>query len=81
MDGMILDDRFRTKVEEALKYHGWTQSELARRMGVGRQYISQYLRQGISPRTETIEKFAEALHVDPGNLVDKNPLEILSMVH
>ncbi len=78
---MILDERFRTKVEAAMKVHGWSQSELARQMGVGRQYVSQYLRQGVSPGTEVIERFAIALMVDPGNLVDKHELEILSLVH
>lgn len=78
---MILDERFRMKVEQAMKIHGWTQAELSRRMGVGRQYVSQYLRQGISPGTEVIERFAIALQVDPGNLLDKADLEILSMVH
>jgi len=75
---MILDERFRTKVEAALKMHGWTQSELSRRMGVERQYVYQYLKAGVSPRTETIEKFASALQVDPGNLIDTHELVILS---
>lgn len=75
---MILDERFRTKVEAALKMHGWSQSELARRMSVDRQFVFKYLRQGVSPGTETIEKFASALQLDPGNLVDTAELEILS---
>lgn len=76
---MILDERFRTKVEAAMKLHGWSQSELARRMNVDRQFVFQYLKQGVSPRTETIEKFASALQLDPGNLVDNQELEILSV--
>ena len=78
MDGMILDNRFRTKVEQAMRFHGWSQSELARRMNVDRQYIQKYLGQGVSPKTETIEKFAVALDLEPGNLIDKHDLEFLT---
>ncbi|MEI8018008.1 MAG: helix-turn-helix transcriptional regulator [Schlesneria sp.] len=75
---MILDDRFRTKVRAAMLAHGWSQAELARRMNVDRQYVFKYLGQNVSPETKTIEKFAEALNVDPGNLTDRHELEILS---
>ena len=77
---MILEDRFRTKVEAAMKFRGWSQSELARQMNVDRQFIFSYLKQGKSPGLDVVERFANAIGVEPGNLIDSHELQFLSDV-
>ena len=46
---------------------GLTQTELAKRMGVTPQYISQYERNNRMPKTETVVKFAKALGTPENN--------------
>lgn len=48
---------------------GLTQTELAKRMGVTPQYISQYERNNRMPKTETVVKFAKALGISENMLL------------
>lgn len=75
---MILEQRFRDNVAAALEAKGWTQSDLAREMHVGRQYVYKYLRSGVSPGLNVIERFATALDVNPLTLLDERPVEALA---
>ena len=77
---MILERRFREKLQQAIDAHGWKQSDLARAMGVNRQYVSKYLRGHASPGLDVIQRFAEALHVDPVNLLDQRKIVVTSQV-
>lgn len=75
---MVMQDNFRVKVQTALTERAWSQSELARKMGVTRSVVSQYLSGRIAPGLDVVEKFATALEVEPWNLVDDKPIRICS---
>ena len=77
---MILDQRFREKLADALRSRGCSQSELARRMNVSRQYVWKYLEGSSNPGLDVIEKFAAALDVDPLNLLDERKISFLSPI-
>ena len=53
------------KIKRARQEAGITQAELARRLNVTPQTISQYERGLINPKYETALKFAEALDLQP----------------
>lgn len=56
---------------------GMTQAELAQRLGVTPQTVSQYERGIKNPKIETLRKFADALGVTPGYLLygDTDPVQ------
>ena len=57
---MILQDRFRARLKEQMEATSLTQSELARRMKVSQQFVSQYLRGEACPGLDVVERFAKA---------------------
>lgn len=77
---MILQEKFRKKVQLALTEKGWSQSDLARAMNVTRSVVSQYITGRIAPGLDVVEKFASALEVDPWNLVDDQPIRFCSTI-
>ena len=56
------------KIKRARQEAGITQAELARRLNVTPQTISQYERGLINPKYETALKFAEALDLHQGKV-------------
>ena len=58
------------KIYNRMKTLGWTQDRLAFEMKMTRQGVSYYLR-GLkhSPRLKSIEKLANALNLDPKDLI------------
>lgn len=74
----ILRERFPVKVEEARKLKGWSKTELARRMGVTPQYVTNYTKVSQNTGLVVVTKFAEALEVDPANLLNDQPIRFLS---
>ena len=56
--------RFQLRVKEALEAEGISQAELARRMKVTPQMVSQYINGGSSPGLDLVERFAVALSLD-----------------
>lgn len=62
MRGMavILQDRFRARLKEQMEAKRITQVELARRMKVSQQFVSQYLRGDACPGLDVVERFATA---------------------
>ena len=70
-----LRKRFVERVQSAMAANGWSQSELAREMGITRAMVSQYLSGHRSPGLEVVQHFADALRlVNPWNLLDDKPL-------
>lgn len=75
---VILQNRFRERLEEALRLAGISQSELGRRLGVRPQYVHDYLRgHNKEPGLAIAEKFALALGLPPSALVDESDLKRL----
>lgn len=77
---MILHDNFRTKLDQALKEKGWSQSDLAREMCLSRQMISDYMNGRKCPGLDVVERFAKAVDTDPWNLIDDKPLRIATPI-
>lgn len=73
---LILQENFRRKLFEALHAKEWSQSDLAREIGVSRQLVGDYFHGRKSPGLDVVERFAKALDVDPWNLIDDQPLRI-----
>ena len=67
----MLQDRFVQNVKAMIGRDelNISQRELARRMGVTEQFVSNYLHQTRSPGLVVIAKFATALGVDPAELL------------
>lgn len=57
-------------IKAARRAAGLTQAELAQKLGVTPQTVSQYERGLINPKLETLQKFADALGVEAWNLSD-----------
>ena len=69
------------KTGEALKKArtdaGITQAELAKRLGVTPQTVSQYERGIKKPKVETLARFADAMSVSIDSLLDESTLHRL----
>ncbi len=75
MENVRLKERFMKKLSEAMQAHGWTNSELARRMGVSRQFVGQYTGGEKTPGLDVVERFANALELeDPSILIDRTEI-------
>ncbi|WP_437227506.1 helix-turn-helix domain-containing protein [Planctomicrobium sp. SH661] len=67
---VILHKNFKTNVRLAIDWLEINQSELARRLNVSAQLVSEYLRTNKCPSLDMVERFATALHVtDPWDLL------------
>jgi transcriptional regulator with XRE-family HTH domain len=62
---VILDQQFREVIKAALAEQGLSRAELARRMNVSHVTVSLYLNGKISPGVGVIEKFCDALGLEP----------------
>ncbi len=58
---MILEKEFVEIVEARLAELGWSRSELARQMGVGRSVVTDYLNRRSRPGLDVVERFFAAL--------------------
>lgn len=56
-------------MQRLLDSYGWSRTDLAREMGVTKGYVSQVMttRRGVG--LEAVDKFAEALQVEPASLI------------
>ena len=69
MDNVTLQERFRENVVRLIAERGITRSELAREMGVGAAYVTEYLSGRVSPGLDVLARFSTALGVDPSELL------------
>ena len=51
------------------EYRGWTQKELARRLGVTQAAVARLEKPGSNPRRSTLQKLAKALKCPPEALI------------
>jgi lambda repressor-like predicted transcriptional regulator len=70
----VLDDMnaeeatFATRLQSYMTERGWTQVELAEKVGLGQPAISMMLQRNCRPQKKTILRFAEAFQVEPVQL-------------
>ena len=61
--------RFVGNVRWYLARYEWSQNDLAERMGCTKGYVSALLRGHVQPGLRTLQKVADALEVDPSELL------------
>lgn len=66
---MIVLEQIRQKLIEAIKHSGRTQTELARRLGIGQQQISCYLHGKKMPALDTFANLCAVLDVDANDIL------------
>lgn len=66
---MITLYQIQSKIINAIKQSGYTQSELARRLGIGQQTVSEYLRGKSMPALDTLANLCAILDVDANDIL------------
>lgn len=66
---MITLEQIRNNLQEAIKQSGLTQTELAKRLGIGQQTISEYLHNKSMPALDTFANLCAVLDLDPAEIL------------
>ena len=66
---------FAEHLRRLLAARGWTQSELGRRAGVGRDVVSTYMTERSLPTRANLERIAKALDMLPADLLPPSDVE------
>ncbi len=66
---MITLEKIRKRVAEAIKQSGLTQTELARRLSIGQQTISHYVKGDKMPALDTFANLCAVLDIDPAYIL------------
>lgn len=66
-----LHDLFRDNVRSIMDRDDWTTADLAEAAGMSASYLSQLMNGHRNPGFESLEAIAEALGVDPSELISK----------
>ena len=66
---MITIEQIRKKIAEAIKQSGLTQTELARRLGIGQQTISHYVKGNKMPALDTLANLCAVLDLDANDIL------------
>lgn len=66
---MITLDKIQKRVAEAIKQSGLTQTEIARRLGIGQQTISHYVKGDKMPALDTFANLCAVLDVDANDIL------------
>ncbi|MCI9518673.1 MAG: helix-turn-helix transcriptional regulator [Clostridia bacterium] len=66
---MIMLEQIRQRITETIKQSELTQTELARRLGVGQQTISEYIRGKSMPALDTFANLCAILDVDANDIL------------
>ena len=61
---------FASKLKKMMLDRGWNQSELARRAGMGRDNISNYMNGKILPGAKKLKQLADAFGVPPNQILE-----------
>ena len=61
---MITLDQIQEKLIEAIRRSGWTQSEIARRLGVSHTQVSRYVHGHKMPALDTFANLCKILDLD-----------------
>jgi len=73
---MALGEIVARNVRRIRLQRGFTQEELAHRVGINRNYVGMIERQENSPTIAMLERLAVALEIEPTRLLDPEPKEI-----
>lgn len=66
---MITLEHIRMKITEIIKQSGLTQTELARRLGIGQQTISHYVKGDKMPALDTFANLCAVLDLDANEIL------------
>ena len=66
---MITLAQIQTKITEAIRLSGLTQTELAKRLGIKQQSIAQYLSGRALPALDTFANLCAVLDLDPAEIL------------
>ena len=66
---MVTLEMIRTRLAEAIRQSGTTQTELAKRIGIKHQQISCYVRGEKMPALDTFANLCAVLDVDPSEIL------------
>ncbi len=66
---MITLNQIRAKLQEAIKQSGLSQTEIAKKIGIGQQTVSEYLHGKSMPALDTFANLCAVLDVDPAEIL------------
>ncbi len=66
---MIDITQIRTRLQEAIKQSGMTQTEIAQKAGIIQQSVAQYVSGRAMPALDTFAKLCVILDVDPADIL------------
>lgn len=66
---MITLEQIRKKLQETIKQSGITQTELAKKIGIGQQTVSEYIHGKSMPALDTFANLCVVLDVDPADIL------------
>lgn len=74
---MITLEQIRKSIADAIKQSGLTQTELARRLGIGQQTVSHYVKGDKMPALDTFANLCAVLDVDANDILCILPRQTL----
>ncbi len=66
---MITLDKIQTRVAEAIRQSGLTQTELARRLGIGQATVAHYVKGDKMPALDTFANLCAVLDLDANDIL------------
>ena len=66
---MINAEQIKEKISEAIQYCNYTQTEIAKAIGVSQAMISDYLRKRKTPQIETLANLCQFLDLDANDIL------------